>query len=193
MREKLNAKDLINVGIYTTMYLVVFFIVGMINAVPILYPVSLFIIPIVTGIPFMLFTTKVNKSGMVFIMSLILGIFWFAIGYTWLPFLTYCIAGLITELIFKAAHFKNFKILKVGYCVFCMGAIGCTLPMWVMADTYMAYVEEQMGTQYVKQLAYYMPWWMSIVGLVIIGIGALIGGALGKKMLQKHFKRAGIA
>ena len=34
--NKLNAKDLINVGVYTAIYLVVFFMIGMLNAVPIL-------------------------------------------------------------------------------------------------------------------------------------------------------------
>ena len=69
--NKLNSKDLINIGIYTAMYLVVFFVVGMMNAVPILYPISLFFVPIVTGIPFMLFATKVKKSGMVFTWSVL--------------------------------------------------------------------------------------------------------------------------
>ena len=37
-QNKLNAKDLINVGIYTAMYLVVFFVIGMLNAFPIFLP-----------------------------------------------------------------------------------------------------------------------------------------------------------
>ena len=37
-QNKLNAKDLINVGIYTAMYLVVFFVIGMLNAFPHLLP-----------------------------------------------------------------------------------------------------------------------------------------------------------
>lgn len=57
----------------------------------------------------------------------------------------------------------------------------------------MAHIEEEMGSQYVTQLMQYMPWWMGIAGLGIIFIGGLIGAALGKKMLKKHFKRAGIA
>ena len=61
--NKLNAKDLINVGIYTAIYLVVFFVIGMLNAIPVLYPLTYFIAPVVTGIPFMLFLTKVDKFG----------------------------------------------------------------------------------------------------------------------------------
>ena len=36
--KKLKAKDLINVGIYTAIYIVFFFVVGMLNAIPVLYP-----------------------------------------------------------------------------------------------------------------------------------------------------------
>ena len=49
------------------------------NAIPILYPAIYLLIPIVTGIPFMLFLTKVEKFGMVTIMSLLsvcFGILW---------------------------------------------------------------------------------------------------------------------
>ena len=33
--KKLKAKDLINVGIYTAIYIVFFFVVGMLNAIPV--------------------------------------------------------------------------------------------------------------------------------------------------------------
>ena len=75
MKKGLSAKDLINVGIYTAIYLVIFFVVGMMNAIPILYPAIYLVIPIVTGIPFMLFLTKTEKFGMVTIMSIIIGVF----------------------------------------------------------------------------------------------------------------------
>lgn len=191
-QNKLNAKDLINVGIYTAMYLVVFFVIGMLNAFPIFYPISLFVSPLITGVPFMLFTTKIKKSGMIFIMAVILGVFWFVMGYTWLPFVTYCISSILAELIFRAAKFQKFNLLMVGYATFSCGMIGCQLPMWVMADTYLAQVESEMGTQYLNELTRYMPPWMAFVGLILIFIGGLCGAFLGKKMLKKHFKRAGI-
>ena len=40
--------------------------------------------------------------------------------------------------------------------------IGCQLPMWVMADTYLAQVESEMGTQYLNDLMHYMPSWMAL-------------------------------
>ena len=38
--NKLNAKDLIHVGIYTAIYIVIFFAIGMLGAIPILYPLD---------------------------------------------------------------------------------------------------------------------------------------------------------
>ena len=106
--SKLNAKDLINVGIYTAIYLVVFFAIGMLGAIPILYPLEYILVPIVTGIPFMLFLTKVEKFGMVSIMGVILAVFWYLMGYTYIPTITYILAGLLSDLVLS---FGKYKIL----------------------------------------------------------------------------------
>ena len=87
--KKLKAKDLINVGIYTAIYIVIFFVVGMLNAIPVLYPFLYVLIPLISGIPFMLFLTKTEKFGMVTIMSVICGVdggcwlcrIWYHCGY----------------------------------------------------------------------------------------------------------------
>ena len=49
-----------------------------------------------------------------------------------------------------------------------------------------------MGEQYASELAHYMPSWMGIAAIAIIFIGSLLGALLGRKMLKKHFERAGI-
>ncbi len=191
--NKLNAKDLINVGIYTAIYLVVFFSIGMLNMFPVMYPALYLIWPVVTGIPFMLFLTKVNKFGMVSIMSTILGVAWFLMGYTWIAIPGYVITGLLADFIFKSGNYKSFTISIFGYWMFSLGIIGLQIPIWVMADAYIGGIRESMGDQYADQLVNYMPWWMGIAAIVIIFIGALAGAFLGKKMLKKHFERAGIA
>lgn len=139
--NKLKAKDLINVGIYTAIYIVIFFVVGMLNAIPVLYPLLYVLIPLISGIPFMLFLTKIEKFGMVTIMSVICGVFWFLMGYTWTAIVGYVVFGIIADLVLKAGKYKSFKVDVIGYWLFSCGMIGCQAPMWVMADTYMAQVE----------------------------------------------------
>lgn len=190
--NSLKAKDLINVGIYTAIYIVIFFAVGMLNAIPVLYPFLYVLIPLFTGIPFMLFLTNTKKFGMVSIMSIICGLVWFFMGYTWLALAGYTIFGIIADLVLKSGNYKSFKKNVIGYWLFSCGMIGCQAPMWVMADTYMAGVRQSMGNKYANDLARYMPSWMGLAAIVIIFIGALLGALLGRKMLRKHFERAGI-
>ena len=52
--KKLTGKDLINVGIYTAMTLVIFFVVGLLTALPVVYPFLFIIWPIVCGIPMLI-------------------------------------------------------------------------------------------------------------------------------------------
>ena len=81
--KKLTGKDLINVGIYTAMTLVIFFVVGLLTALPVVYPFLFIIWPIVCGIPMMLYYTKIQKFGMLTITGIIGGIFFYLIGYGW--------------------------------------------------------------------------------------------------------------
>lgn len=66
--KKLTGKELINVGIYTAMTLVIFFVVGLLTALPVVYPFLFLIWPIVCGIPMMLYYTKIKKFGMLTIL-----------------------------------------------------------------------------------------------------------------------------
>ena len=141
----------------------------------------------------MLFLTKNSKYGMVTIMSIICGVFWFLMGYTWTAIVGYVVFGLLADMVLKAGKYKSFRLNVIGYWLFSCGMIGCQAPMWVMADTYMAGIRESMGEQYASELARYMPSWMGIAAIAIVFIGALAGALLGRKMLRKHFERAGIA
>ena len=66
------------------------------------------------------------------------------------------------------------------------------MPMWVMTDTYMKGIRQQMGDDYTDKLIHYMPWWIAIVALGLLLIGSILGALLGRKMLRKHFEKAGI-
>ena len=72
--NKLQAKDLINVGIFTAIYFVIFFAGMMLGYIPIFIPLLGLVCPILCGIPFMLYLTKVKKFGMVSLTGIILGL-----------------------------------------------------------------------------------------------------------------------
>ena len=68
-KKKLNAKDFINIGIFTVIYFVMFFITGMLGYIPIFAVIIPLVLGILGGIPFMLFLTKTGKFGAATIMG----------------------------------------------------------------------------------------------------------------------------
>ena len=192
-RNRLNGKDFINIGIYTAIYFVISIALAMTGLIPIFLILLSSMIGIVGGIPFMLFLTKVDKFGMVSIMGVILAVFWYLMGYTYIPTITYILAGVLSDLVFSFGKYKSFKFDVIGYWIFSCGMIGCAAPMWLMTATYMEQVRVAMGDEYVAGIAKYMPSWMGFAGIGIILVSSIIGAFLGRKMLKKHFERAGIA
>ena len=192
MAEKLGTKDFINIGIFTTLYFIVYFACGLLSFIPILYAVNPFIYPIVTGIPFMLYITRVKKFGMITISGLLIGLLMFATGNSWLPIITSTLCAFIADLIFKAGKYQHFKQIVLGYSIFSMWGIGAMLPMWIMRDSYFVTLEASMGKEYVQTMMSYTGTWMLVALVVMALVAGIIGAFLGRSVLKKHFQRAGI-
>ena len=95
--KRLKGKDLINVGVFTAMYFVIVFAVALLGYIPIFMPLLCVLVPIVGGIPFMLFLTKVKKFGMIWIMSVIMGILMLLTGMGFYSILVGAVSGLIAR------------------------------------------------------------------------------------------------
>lgn len=191
-KRKLQTKDLITVGIFTAIYYVLFFAVGMIGYVPILYVVLPVILPIVCGIPFMLFLTKVKAFGMVTIMGTLLGGLMVITGHTFLPIIAGFVFGLTADLIFMAGNYQSKKLSVLGYSVFSFWILGMLVPFWVMRESFENMMLDSMGVEYTQAVLDHFDtfsWAFPILAL----IGGALGAFLGLAMLKKHFKKAGIA
>ncbi len=191
--KRLTGKDLITVGIYTALNVIVQFLVGMINAIPVMYPPILFLIPLIDGIPMMLYFSKIEKFGMITITGIICSAFYYISGYTWVCVAFMIPSTLIADIVLKLMGHKKFTSMLVSYIIFSMGIIGGPANLWLAGEGYWQKIEESMGSQYVNQLAHYMPSWMFPVSFALVAVGALLGAFLGRKLLNKHFKKAGIA
>ncbi len=191
--KKLVGRDFINIGIYTAMFIVVFFIVGLLTAIPVIYPALFLIWPVICGIPMMLYYTKIEKFGMITITGVISGIFFFLMGYGPIGLMGWALGGLFADLVLKAGGYKKFKTTAISYGVFCLGIMGCPANLWFAGDEYWANIYSSMGSEYASSLQVFMPEWMLLAGLIMLFVGGIIGAILGHKMLKKHFEKAGIA
>ena len=53
--KKLKGRDLINIGIYSAIYFVILMAIAMLGMIPIFLPLLSVLVPIIGGIPFMLY------------------------------------------------------------------------------------------------------------------------------------------
>ncbi len=69
----------------------------MLGYIPILFVLIPLLLPMVSGIPFMLFLTKVDKFGMVTIMGTILGGLMMLTGHSYTPIITGVVFGVLAD------------------------------------------------------------------------------------------------
>ena len=175
--SRLQGKDLMNIGIYSAIYCVIVTGVAMLGYIPIMMPMLCALVPLIAGVPFMLFLTKVKKFGMIWIMSIIIGIFMILTG--------------IAELIYKSGNYASQTKAVLTCGVFSMWAWGNFIPLFFNREAYWA-TRQSFGEEYITTLNSLMPMWLCPVLLIASFVFGIIGGMFGKALLKKHFKKAGI-
>ena len=215
MSNKLQAKDLINLGLFTVLYFVIGCCVAIpIGFVPIFLPILGALWSLITGIPFMLFLTRVKKFGMVTIMGILSGLLMGLTGMGFWGVPMGVIFGLLGDLILKSGGYKSAKKSLIGYAVFSLWMVGTYIPMYFMVeDSWASFaasfgeeyapmyfmVEDSwasfaasFGEEYADRVMAVMPMWSIILVIAGIFVFAIFGGLLGKALLKKHFAKAGI-
>ena len=190
---RLTVKDLITVGVFSAFYIVAFYVAGMLGIIPIFMVLLALMCPIVGGIPFMLYLTRVKKFGMVTITGLLVGLVMTGGGHSWQSLIIAPLVAFLADLIFRAGNYSSWKHTLAGYFVFSLWIFGPYLPMMLNLDAYLAAIEPAYGTEHVTTVKSLMQNWFWFTIPVQTAVGALIGAYLGRGVLRKHFERAGIA
>lgn len=190
--SKLQGKDFINIGIFTAIYFVVIFAAAMVGFIPIFIPLISVTVPIVGGIPMMLYFSKINKFGMLTITGLLVGLLMLLTGMGYWCVLTGVVFGLIADLLLKWADYKSAKKDILIHGVFSMWLIGAFIPIVVTRDAYYESLIPGYGQEYADTLMNYIPDWILPLLLAAALISGIIGGFIGRNIFKKHFERAGI-
>lgn len=194
MNNKIQAKDLINVGLFTVLYFVLGCCVAIpIGFVPIFLPILGVLWALITGIPFMLFAVRVKKFGMVTIMAILSGILMGLTGMDFWGVLTGAVFGLLGNLIMKSGNYQSIKKTILGYGVFSLWVIGTYIPMYFMVEKSHDNFAKSFGDEYADKVMSVMPMWSIVLVIAEIFLFGLLGGLIGKSIFKKHFAKAGIA
>lgn len=193
MNNKMQAKDLINIGLFTVLYFVLGCCVAIpIGFVPVFLPVLGALWTLITGIPFMLFAVRTKKFGMVTIMAVLSGLLMGLTGMGFWGILTGAVFGLLGDFIMKSGSYQSAKKTILGYGVFSLWMIGTYIPMYFMVEQSRADFAKSFGAEYADKVMSVMPMWSIVAVIAGIFLCALLGGFIGKAILKKHFIKAGI-
>ncbi len=191
--KKFTTKDLINAGVFSVLILFTYFITGAIAHVPFLMPFIPLFAAITAGIPYMLYTTKIKRSGMIAITMLMFMLLFVVSGHGLFVIPGAIIATALAELLLKKGNYSSIKYAKLSYVAFNIFSPFLFLPVFVARESFAAeLIERGIKPEQVEMMFKYFPNYMFPVIIALALIGATIGATIGSKILNKHFKRAGM-
>lgn len=192
MKEnKLKVKDLVTIGVFGLIYFALMFGVGMMGMVPILFLVYPTVLGLVTGIVVLLFMAKVQKPWALFILGMIAPVIMFVMGHTYvLPIHALIVMGL-SELVRRGGSYNSFKHNAFAFAIFNTWICGSLMQMLLAREKYIE-LSMMMGKDYVDMLEKLITY--PNMALVYLGafLGGLVGSYIAKRLLKKHFEKAGI-
>jgi energy-coupling factor transport system substrate-specific component len=192
--KKLTAKDFITIGIFTAIWFVVEFACGMLGYIhPYIVAAYVVLLPLVGAIPMMLFYCKIEKFGMISIMSVLIAIIMFVTGMGFLGAPLIILAGVAADLIAKAGGYKNSKMIVISYGIFCTWICANYFPVIVTAESYRQdLLDGGFSAEYADTLFRAINYKTIAVLLILCVLFGFIGAYLGKAVVRKHFEKAGI-
>lgn len=187
-------RDLVNVGIFAALYIVLAFLSSSIGYIPALIVFSTGSIGLVTSIPLFLFFSKIERSiPCCLIFCGFFGTAMFIMGQGVLMFSISLLVGLLAGAILKVVG-KTFVGLFSANIVMSLMSSSMMLPLWTSTEEYLEYTRTMCDAGYVAKLAELAqsPW--PLVAIYAFGIlGATVGGLVARRVMKKHFERIGLA
>lgn len=193
-RRRLGVKDLVTIGICGVLAMVINTVIGMI-----LTPIYGFAYPLVGGLcalfsapVYVLMSYRVAKRGTAVLFYLIIAIISALPGFFYMiPFSL--AAGLICEaILWRPGAYRNSMLNAVTYMIFgIMFSIGSYLPIYLFGDTYYDQFES-MGASAELFLRFATSPGAVAVSVIAGAVLALLGHWMGRRLLSKHFVKAGI-
>lgn len=143
---------------------------------------------------YFLMVSRVRKRFASFIYMTILGIVFLIMG-NWYLLPYYMVIGVICEVILWKNGWESKKKMAAAWTVASLLYNGVNLlPLWFFWDTYEAFaVSSGMEQSYIDSFVQYYssPGWLIFIILFTTACG-FIGSLIGGRLMDKHFKKAGV-
>lgn len=190
----LGTRDLIALGVYSALYIVVMFIAGMSFAFS---PVLTYALPVSAAFfcapVYLLLVAKVPRRGAVAVLGAVVGLVLFVTGMFWLWAVAALVLGAAAGEVSALGRFRSPGLNTVGYMVFALAPLASYVMVWLNQSYYRDYLEGK-GTDraYMSTMLDAASQWLLVAVVLGTLLAAWLGTLLGRRMLARHFTRAGI-
>ena len=196
MKQKLNAKDFILIGVLTALMWIICMIISTIMSVAgpvtnVFYPA---VVAIPNGIVMMLLLAKVPKKGVFTICSAIQAILFLLVGAFWFIPIGLVVGGVICDFLVMGRKEITMKSMTVAYALFsAIFAFSAICPIKFLQSAFVGAMEKNnIAQEYIDGMLNITSVPMLVVIVAAGLIGGLIGAVIGQKALKKHFIKAGL-
>ena len=194
--NKLNGRDFIFIGIFAAVALLIFFITGALAALTLFgtianIPITLFFV----SIAFMLAVSKVRKTGVFFIMGIIIVLPGFmaangiGVGLS-------IIGWFIAETLASTMKYKDKKAIILSYVLgSTLQTALFTLPMYLSHGEYFVQRKEilHLTDEALQQYLHVVGSWQMYGSMIALTVITSFAGAwISMQILKKHFEKAGM-
>lgn len=191
----MSGRDLITIGIFVAIYLVLYFAVTMFGFLnPVMMLVTLGLSIVIGAIPFMLFLARVKHAGMVALFAVVVGVICLVVGFPPLSVGILVVLALVIEVLLAVTGYRSRWAGVFSYAIFAAWYAGPLLPLFYDREGYFNSPSmAQRGSEYVAGLDAFLSPAVLIgfdIATVILGF---IGGVIALGLLRKNFARAGLA
>lgn len=194
-KKKIGIKDIVFMGVFSAILFVISMVLMMVMGIAaplyVFYPV---IFAFVASPIYMLIVAKVNKPGAFLIPALILGILLLFVGAQTI-LVAMVIFGVLAELLMRH-HYGSARRTRSAYVLlmfgFFMGDIG---PIYIFTNWYIQQSTNGVGgidMTYLNALIDSAKSWLGLTAIVLTIAAAWGGALLSKRLMRRHFERAGI-
>lgn len=188
--NKLKMKDIATIGIFSALLFVVTMVAGALMGISmVLNMYSVAVVAVLSAPLYMLIMAKVHKKGAVLLTFAIVGILWGLFGGIFV--LIWMLGfGVVGEVLASKSKYQNYKMLTVSFGLYSVGYyLGAIAPLYYYPAFWYRFDRPKETVDAMIAAAH------STTGLAAIPvtlIAIVIGAVIAKRMLKKHFEKAGV-
>lgn len=193
--QSLTSRDLITLGIFNALAIGVYLVVATLTGITVIgLLINSALVALVVGVVYILMAMKVRKKGVFFISGALMGLIGLTAGHIYHA-LGSVIGGILAEYCAGRNAYRKWWDIACAYVVMRLfDFIGIYLPGFILGKSFLMERGAKFGMsaeivgEFLKYLT--VPTFLILTGLNIMG--AFFGAWIGRNILEKHFKKAGL-